>query len=67
MGGGDVGGMSDFTSELSFAGSGSRLVAVASRSSQRLFSQGWLSALDLPATGYYMVAAEELMWHKQEP
>jgi hypothetical protein len=50
VGGGDVGGMSGFIFELSFAGSRSRL---ASRSNQRLFSQGWLSALDLPATGYY--------------
>jgi hypothetical protein len=51
VGGEDVGGVSGFTSQPSFAGSDSRFVAVAARSSQRLFNQGSISALDIPATG----------------
>jgi hypothetical protein len=49
----DVEGVSDFTSKPSFVGSGSRLVVMAARSIQRLFSQGCLSAHDLPATRYH--------------
>ncbi|PNY16833.1 hypothetical protein L195_g013560 [Trifolium pratense] len=63
MGGGDVEGVSDFTSRFCYASSGPRQVAMAARFCQRLFSQKSLSAFDFSA----VFTAANLIWHKQVP
>ncbi|MCI36618.1 hypothetical protein A2U01_0057841 [Trifolium medium] len=49
MGGGDVGGVSGFTSRFFLAGSVPRHVSMAARFYQRLFSPRSLSAIDFSA------------------